>query len=164
MTPHEFRAKWSQSPGSERQTYQEHFRDLCDLLGQPRPSAADRADLDYTFEKPVTKAGGGQGFADVWRRGCFGWEYKAREADLAGAHVQLLGYMNDLENPPLLVVSTPQLIRIYPTFQNQRIDPIDVRVEDIDDPAHRDILLRVFTDPLSFGRPKVSDEVTKAAA
>ena len=38
MTPQEFKAKWSGTPGNERQTYQEHFRDLCALLHQPAPA------------------------------------------------------------------------------------------------------------------------------
>lgn len=43
MRPQEFRAKWSTPSGNERQTYQEHFRDLCAFLHQPAPSAANRA-------------------------------------------------------------------------------------------------------------------------
>ena len=58
MTPQEFKAKWSKPLGPERQTYREHFRDLWALLHQPTPSTADRADLDYTFERAVWHAYG----------------------------------------------------------------------------------------------------------
>jgi type II restriction/modification system DNA methylase subunit YeeA len=164
MTPHEFKAKWSTPSGNERQTYQEHFADLCDLLGVDKPSAADRANLDYTFEKQVDKAAGGTGAADVWKRGFFGWEYKAKESDLPGAYVQLLGYMNALENPPLLIVSDTKLIRIYPTFPNQKTVPIDIPISRITDEASLDILTRVFTDPMSFRDADTAEAVTRVAA
>ncbi len=164
MTPHEFKVKWRRLSGNERQTYQSHFNDLCEMLGVPRPSAADAADLTYTFEKTVDKAAGGTGAADVWKRGHFGWEYKAKESDLPGAYVQLLGYMNALENPPLLIVSDTKLIRIYPTFQNQKTIPIDIPIDRIDGEESLAILKRVFLDPLSFKDEVGPDDVTKVAA
>jgi len=42
MTPHDFVAKWSDVTLSERSACQSHFLDLCRLLGQPEPVAADR--------------------------------------------------------------------------------------------------------------------------
>ena len=41
MTPHEFIRKWQASELGERQASQEHFLDLCHLLGQPTPATAD---------------------------------------------------------------------------------------------------------------------------
>jgi hypothetical protein len=41
MTPQEFIAKWQRSRLSERSACQQHFLDLCELLGQPKPAAAD---------------------------------------------------------------------------------------------------------------------------
>ncbi|MBP9605242.1 MAG: hypothetical protein KBE53_14340, partial [Chromatiaceae bacterium] len=61
---------------TERATAQSHFIDLCRLLGLPDPIAADPQGEWFCFEKGATKAGGGDGWADVWRRSCFGWEYK----------------------------------------------------------------------------------------
>ena len=43
----------------------------------------------YAFEKRVGKAGGGDGFADVWKRDFFAWEYKGPRKDLKAAYVQL---------------------------------------------------------------------------
>jgi hypothetical protein len=74
MTPQEFKREYSQAAANERTWYQDHIGDLCDILGVPRPSAANRDDLDYSFERHVSKAGGGKGFADVWKHGHFGWE------------------------------------------------------------------------------------------
>ena len=41
MTPQEFIAKWQRANLSERSAYQQHFLDLCEVLGQPEPAAAD---------------------------------------------------------------------------------------------------------------------------
>ena len=99
----DFIARWQASTLTERSAAQSHFIDLCDVLGQPRPAAADSTGAFYTFEKGVAKTGGGQGFADVWLRGHFAWEYKGRHKDLKAAYQQLLQYREDLENPPLRV-------------------------------------------------------------
>ena len=59
-----------------------HFIELCDVLGEPHPASEDFSGATYTFEKGGTTIEGKQGFADVWKRGCFGWEYKGRHKDL----------------------------------------------------------------------------------
>ena len=41
MTPGEFIAKWLASELKERSAAQEHFIDLCRLLGEPTPAEAD---------------------------------------------------------------------------------------------------------------------------
>ena len=84
---------------------QPHFLDLCRLLGVEDPATADPAHAWFTFEKGATKSTGGQGWADVWRKGCFGWEYKSYGRPLDPAFDQLLRYAGALENPPLLIVS-----------------------------------------------------------
>src|SRR5262249_43193351 len=76
MTPHEFISKWKKAQLSERSAAQQHFLDLCELLGQPKPAAADPEGAWYTFERGFHKTGGGEGWADVWMRGHFAWEYK----------------------------------------------------------------------------------------
>ena len=55
MTPQEFIAKWKRSTLSERSACQQHFLDLCKLLGQPEPAAADPDGAWYTFERGVHK-------------------------------------------------------------------------------------------------------------
>jgi hypothetical protein len=65
MLPQEFIAKWQRANLSERSAAQQHFLDLCDLLGRPKPATADPDGAWYTFERRVTKTGGGQGWADV---------------------------------------------------------------------------------------------------
>jgi len=53
MTPAEFIAKWRPVELSERAASQEHFLDLCGLLGQPTPAAHDATGAEYAFEKGV---------------------------------------------------------------------------------------------------------------
>jgi hypothetical protein len=76
MTPQEFIAKWRHVEVKESAVAQSHFNDLCALIGEPTPLQADPTGADYGFEKLVAQTTGRQGFADVFRRGCFAWEYK----------------------------------------------------------------------------------------
>ena len=105
MTPGVFISKWRASELKESSASQEHFIDLCRLLDEPTPAEADPAGEWYCFECGARKDTGGDGWADVWKRGCFAWEYKGRRADLDAAFNQLRQYALALENPPLLIVS-----------------------------------------------------------
>ena len=58
----------------------------------------------------------GSGWADVWKRGFFAWEYKRPHADLAAAYDQLLRYREALENPPLLVVCDMDRLVVHTNF------------------------------------------------
>ena len=85
----QFIAKWS--PGgaafarNEEQGAQQHFIELCGVLGVATPSG----DADYGFEKGMLSLPGLQGqrrgYADVWKRGCFAWENKAPGRPLVAA-------------------------------------------------------------------------------
>ena len=85
MTPERFIALWKDNPLTERAGAQQHFNDLCDLLGVDKP----RDPGHYCFERGAKKAGGGDGWADVWKRGHFGWENKKPGRDLQAALKQL---------------------------------------------------------------------------
>ena len=90
MHPAEFADKWrALAPNvSERAAYQEHWRDVCALLGQPTPSS-DTTGQDYAFEKHVKKVGTGEtGYADVFKRDHFIVEYKAPGKSLGKAWQQ----------------------------------------------------------------------------
>ncbi len=82
MTPQDFITKWQRSTLTERSACQQHFLDLCELLGQPKPATADPDGTWYMFERGVQKTTGDKGWADVWMRGHFGWEYKGKHKDL----------------------------------------------------------------------------------
>ena len=112
MTPAQFIARWKDNPLSERAGAQAHFDDLCDLLGVDKP----RDSGHYCFERGAGKASGGDGWADVWKRGHFGWENKRPGRDLRAALKQLTDYSLELENPPLLVVCDRERIEIHTAF------------------------------------------------
>ena len=109
----EFVDRWKIISLTERASAQSHFIDLCDLLGQPHPAAADPSGERYTFEKHVARTKKGTGFADVWLRDHFGWEYKTRHKSLEKAYEQLNDYREDLFNPPLLVVCDFNRIEVH---------------------------------------------------
>jgi len=144
VTAAEFIAKWSDATLRERQGSQEHFLDLCRLLGQPTPAEDDPHGERYCFERGATKAGGGDGWADVWRRGCFGWEYKGPHKDLNAAFRQLSIYASALENPPYLVVSDMARIVIHTNWTNTVSQTHELSLEDLREPARLDLLRQVF--------------------
>jgi len=88
MTPAEFVRKWAASKGGERAVAQEHFIDLCRLLGEQTPSEADSSGDFYSFEKGARRPDG-EGFADVWSKDHFAWEYKGKRKDLSAAYKQV---------------------------------------------------------------------------
>jgi type II restriction/modification system DNA methylase subunit YeeA len=116
LTLPEYVTRWKASTLTERAAAQSHFIDLCEVLGQPHPAAADQTGDSYTFEKHVSKLKGGKGFADVWKRGYFAWEYKGKHRDLQAAYLQLADYREDLENPPLLVVCDQDRFEVHTNF------------------------------------------------
>jgi len=72
MNPSEFIAKWAPVQLAERAASQEHFIDLCRLLGQPTPAEQDATGAEFTFEKFTAVTGGvsaGALLSQVARRG-----------------------------------------------------------------------------------------------
>jgi len=147
VTPREFVDKWRASPKRERVDAQPHFLDLCRLLDVPDPAATDPAHEWFTFERGATRTSGGRGCADVWRRDCFGWEYKGAGGDLRAAYRQLLNYSVALENPPLLIVSDMERIVLHTNWTNTVQEVHTLPLDDLLDGAKRDLLRAAFTDP-----------------
>ena len=147
MTPQAFIAKWQKVNLSERSACQQHFLDLCELLDQPKPAAADPEGEWYTFEKGVKKTDGGDGWADVWMRGHFGWEYKRKHRDLKEAYSQLLLYREDLENPPLLVVCDMDRFQVHTNFTATAKRTYEFDLAGLAEPANLDVLRKLFTEP-----------------
>ena len=44
---------------------QTHFRDICELIGEPYPHKDPGTDTTYCYEMGAEKSGGGDGFAAV---------------------------------------------------------------------------------------------------
>ena len=148
MTPYEFIAKWSASDLKERSASQEHFIDLCRMLGEPTPAEADPTGETYCFERGARKDTGRDGWADVWKRHHFAWEYKGQRADLDAAFGQLRQYALALENPPLLIVSDMLRFRIRTNWTNSVSKTHTIELDDLTDAATRNKLKWAFSDPV----------------
>ncbi|MCO5146637.1 MAG: class I SAM-dependent DNA methyltransferase [Aquamicrobium sp.] len=164
MTPQTFLSKWRDVELKERTASQSHFNDLCQLLDVEDPISADPKGQWFTFEKGATKTSGGEGWADVWRKGFFAWEYKGRHANLDKAYNQLLQYAVALENPPLLIVSDMNRIIIRTNWTNTVQTKHEFELEDLIDGAIRDRLKAIFIDPEAFKPSKSRQELTEEAA
>ena len=164
MTPYEFITKWRASALKERSASQEHFIDLCRLLGEPTPAEADPSGETYCFERGARKDTGGDGWADVWKRHHFAWEYKGRRADLNAAFEQLRQYSLALENPPLLIVSDMRRFRIRTNWTNSVSQTHDFHLDDLGDAATRDRLKWAFSNPERLRPGETRQSLTERVA
>lgn len=164
MTPEQFIAKWHASTLKERSASQSHFNDLCKLLGVENPTDADPNGEWYCFERGASKTAGGEGWADVWKRGHFGWEYKGKRKDLTAAYAQLQQYAVALENPPLLVVSDMERFVIHTNWTNTVSEVHSITLDELKDANKRELLKAVFTDPERLKPHKTIDALTREVA
>jgi type II restriction/modification system DNA methylase subunit YeeA len=172
LTLPDFVSRWKAVTLSERSAAQSHFIDLCDLLGQPHPAAADQTGENYVFEKGVSKSAGGKGYADVWMRGHFAWEYKGKHKDLSTAYQQLLQYREDLDNPPLLVVCDLDRFQVHinftglakHTYQFDLDDLLENQATTTCDIAPLEVLRALFLNPGKLRPEETAAHVTEKAA
>jgi hypothetical protein len=61
----EFVERWKAAMLAERAAAQSHFIDLCEVLGQPQPAAADPTGESFTFEKHISALKGGKGYTPL---------------------------------------------------------------------------------------------------
>lgn len=163
MTPQDFITKW-RNGGDERRDFQSFFDDLCRLLNHPTPRDADPEHSWFTYEYGASKTTGGDGWADAWKRGFFGFEAKGTGKDLGKAYAQLKMYADALENPPLLIVSDLQRFEIHTNFTNAVKQVHRFTVEDLANHDTRRLLAAAFNDPQQL-RPGTSRaDITKEAA
>lgn len=164
MTPQEFVAKWRGNTSTERQASQQHFLDLCALVGHPTPAELDPDNKFFTFEAGATKQSGGQGWADVWYRGHFAIEYKGPDKNLDRAYGQLLQYRESLENPPLLITGNTQEYFIHTNFTNSTKQVVRVTLDDLLTPQGIQHIRNIFYNPEAFRPEKTAAQVTEEAA
>ncbi len=164
MKEHDFIAKWRASQLKERSAAQEHFIDLCRLLDEPTPAEDDPSGQRYCFERGARKDTGGSGWADVWKRHCFAWEYKGPHKDLDAAFNQLRQYALALENPPLLIVSDMVRFRIHTNWTNSVSVVHQFTLEDLADGAVRDKLKWAMSDPERLRPGESRQSLTERAA
>src|ERR1017187_3784964 len=179
MTASEFKKKWSRYQGKETSGYSEHFNDLCRLLAEPTPAEADPSGSDFfCFQKRVVKDAelfdlhetpdasepAERGFADVWKKGCFGWEYKGKKKNLDEAYRQLLRYRESLLNPPLLVVCDFDRYIIRTNFNGPDQETYEFTNDSIDRPENLRILRALFENPDLLKPQRTTAQVTKVLA
>lgn len=164
MTPEQFIAKWENSTLKERSASQSHFNDLCSVLGVENPIDADQKGDWYCFERGASKTAGGEGWADVWKRGHFGWEYKGKRKDLKAAFAQLQQYAVALDNPPLLVVSDMDRIIVHTNWTNTVSETHEIKLAELTNPHKRELLRWVFLDPNRLKPQKTIDALTREVA
>lgn len=165
MTPQQFILKWQNSALKERAAAQAHFIDLCQMLGEPTPADVDPTGQDYGFEVGASKTTGGNGFADVFKRGCFGWEYKGTKANLETAFAQLQRYAIALDNPPLLIVSDiGTTILIHTNWTNSVSKVYTIGIAELVEPEKRAWLKAALSDPDALRPAKTRQELTEEVA
>jgi hypothetical protein len=172
MNAAEFVATWRASQHKESAAYVSHFEDLCRLVGHETPVQADPSGGFFCYQKGVTKESGKQGFADVWLRNHFGWEYKSKGGDLQAAFQQLLQYRDNLENPPLLIVSDFDTIVVRTNFNGTVSQTYTVTLDDIasGDPLSgtnftaAQVLRACFEDPNELRPGQTTEALTKETA
>ena len=176
-----FSAKWANYQGTEPQHYQAHFNELCDIVGHSNPSD-DLDNKDFEFQQPAPTPGDRNGVADVFLRGRFVMEYKKPGKNLEDAYNQALRYRDSLGNPPLLIVSDFQTIRIHTNFTGTVSDTYTITLDDLIDieaQANRrsalgkesksplsvyQVLRYCFYEPGNLKPSNTPDDLTQAAA
>lgn len=178
MTPAEFKAKWGRVRAKESAAYQSHFDDLCRMLGHSPPLEADPSGDFFCFQKRVVKdaelfelrdsgeeaEASERGFADVWKKDCFAWEYKGRKRNLDEAYRQLLRYRESLLNPPLLVVCDFDRFVIRTNFNGTVQETHEFTNDQIDRPENLRTLRALFESPDFLKPQRTTNEVTTRLA
>ncbi len=183
-----FIAKWNGVAASELSVSQSFLMDLCRLLGVDRPHPTP--EQDYLFERAITFAHGdgstSAGRIDLYRRGAFVLESKKLKAGahtrgfdeaLLRARTQAERYARALPaeegRPPfVVVVDVGTRIELYAEFSRSGAtytpfpDPRSHRIAltDLRDPALRERLRKVWTDPLALDPSRESARVTREIA
>src|SRR3990172_4069106 len=164
LPPQDFVSKWKRVTSREKQTYQEHFIDLCHLVDHQTPNESDPTGKRYAFEMGAAKTSGGQGWADVAKLGYFGWEYKGKDDDLDKAYSQLLRYRDSLNNPPLLIVSDINNIIIRTNYTNLPTRMITLTLDDLLTAEGLKTLRTAFFSPEQLNPQETIESVTQEAA
>ena len=172
MNPTDFATKWTQAQLGEKAGSQQHFLDVCQMIGVQPPAKADPKGEWFTFERGLDKLTGAKGFADVWRKGYFAWEYKGPGKDLSAAYGQLQLYRENLDNPPLLVVCDMEKFEVHTNFTNTVKRVYEFANSDLSSNKPIDesaltplqVLHALFEDPQRLNPGKLQSKLTEEAA
>jgi len=124
-------------------------------LTPPAPTSAS--------EKGAAKHGGGDGFADVWKRVFFGWEYKGKHKDLEAAFDHFFSTKTLSITRRCLWCATWSASSCAPTSRHGPVT-YDVPLERLGESRSLEILHHVFFDPEKLKPGKTSEIITQDAA
>ena len=164
MTPYELISKWRALALNERSASQQHFIDLCRLLGERAPAEADPTGDTYCCERGARKDTGGDGRADAWKRYHFACESKRKRADPDAAFGQLRLNALALENPPLLIVSDMLRFRIRTNWTKTVTRTYVFGPDYLAHAATHDRLNWVFSDPERLRPGQIRQSLTEQPA
>ncbi len=159
MTPEQFVFKWRDTLFRERQGSQPFFEDLCAVIGHASPTEHGDPET-FAFDMPVA---GGR-FADAYYAGHFVWEFKSVDRQLDEGMRQAIAYAADLRNPPLLVVSSFNTIRIRTNFRDKELVVYEFPIRELGAQENLDPLNLVFFDPDKLEPERTVHEVTRDTA
>ena len=166
LSPVQFATKWQGSVRTERAASQEHFIDLCRMLGVKTPNEADPTGDFYAFEKGAEKTGGGDGFADVWNRATSRGSTRASARTSRRRTRSSCSTAKRSKNPPLLVVCDLDRFEIHTNFTNTPKEVHGFTLGDLlEGPKEPLRVLRaVMSAPEELKPGKTREELTAEAA
>jgi hypothetical protein len=100
----------------------------------------------------------------MWKRHCFAWEYKGKRNNLVQAYAQLKQYADAFENPPLLIVSDLQEIRVHTNFTNAIAQQHVIPLAELRSVEARELLRNCFLHPERLLPSQTRESVTAEAA
>ena len=177
----QFAATWRAFQGTEMQGYQDHFNQLCQLVGHETPIEINDFST-FSFQKSAPTPDDRNGFADVWFQDRFVMEYKAKGGDLDAAYLQALTYRDSLGNPPLIITCDFNEIRIHTNFTGKVSVTYAITLDDLENPSSSaryksaiggvsqsylsvsEVLNCCFFDPARLEPPITPEELTANAA
>ena len=117
LTPAAFAAKWRGVDDDREGLRPVRTSSTCaGCSASRRPTRPIPTGATYAFEKRVDKAGGGDGLRRRLEARLLRLGVQGQAQGPKAAYVQLLGYKDDLGNPPLLIVSDLERIEIRTNF------------------------------------------------
>ena len=184
-----FLNRWQGVTGSEQANSQLFLAELCKALDLPEPEPASEASGDnaYVFERAIEEieptGAVRRRRIDLYRRGCFVLESKkiragehtqARAKTLREAFYQAEGYVRALPSeegrPPfIVVVDIGGTIDLYAEFTKTGGNYVPypapgshrIKLTDLRDPAVRETLKALWSDPDSLDRSRQAAKVTR---
>ena len=148
LSPLDFVGKWRRSTLNKDRAAQEHFVDLCQLVGHLPPASLDPHGTWFVFDaRTVGRSAGEPARIDVWKKDFFAWEYRAKKNELQEAHQQLLQAFRLLGSPPLLITCNFERIEIHTKFSNDANRQLVLTLDDLLLPEGLEALRAVFFNP-----------------